>query len=120
MNKMIKLLLSLFLIAAAPLALACNYPPPPKNLPDGASATKEEMLAGVKKIASYQETMSEYLTCIEADEVVATQALADDDEAGKKQLKSMSNKKYNAAVDEQSRAVELFNAEIRAYKARSK
>ncbi len=78
------------------------------------------MLAGVKMIAAYQEKMSEYLTCIEADEIVATQALADDDGAGKKQLRTMSNKKYNAAVDEQARTVELFNAEIRAYKARSK
>lgn len=120
MNKMTKILISIALIAAAPLALACNYPAPPKNLPDGASASKEGMLAGVKMIAAYQEKMSEYLTCIEADEIVATQALADDDEAGKKQLRTMSNKKYNAAVDEQTRTVELFNAEIRAYKARSK
>lgn len=78
------------------------------------------MLAGVKMVAAYQEKMSEYLTCIEADQIVATQSLTDDDEEGKKQLKTMSNKKYNAAVDEQTRTVELFNAEIRAYKARSK
>jgi len=107
-------------MAAAPFALACDYPAPPKNLPEGASATKEEMLAGVKMVAVYQEKMTEYLTCIEADQIVATQALADDDEDGKKQLKTMSNKKYNAAVDEQTRTVELFNAEIRAYKARPK
>ena len=107
-------------MAAAPFALACDYPTPPKNLPDGASASKEEMLAGVKTIAAYQQTMSEYLACIEADQIAATQALADDDEEGKKQLKTMSNKKYNAAVDEQTRTVEVFNAEIRAYKARSK
>ena len=120
MNKMTKILISIVLMTAAPFALACDYPAPPKNLPEGASASKQEMLAGVKMIAAYQETMSEYLTCIEADEIVATQALADDDEEGKKQLKTMSNKKYNAAVDEQTRTVELFNAEIRAYKARSR
>jgi hypothetical protein len=120
MNKLSKVLISVALMAVAPLALACDYPAPPKNLPDGASASKEEMLAGVKIVAAYQDKMSEYLTCIEADEIVATQALADDDEDGKKQLKTMSNKKYNAAVDEQTRTVELFNAEIRAYKARSK
>lgn len=117
MNKMTKLLISIALMTAAPFALACDYPAPPKNLPDGASASKEEMLAGVKMIATYQETMSEYLTCIEADEILATQAL---DEDGKKQLRTMSNKKYNAAIDEQTRTVERFNAEIRAYKARSK
>jgi hypothetical protein len=31
----------------------------------------------------------------------------------------MFDKKFNAAVDEQTRTVELFNAEIRAFKARS-
>jgi predicted dinucleotide-binding enzyme len=120
MNKIAKVLISLTLIAAAPLSLACNYPAPPKDLPEGASASKEEMLAGVKMIAAYQEKMSTYLSCLEADEIVASQALADDDEDGKEKVKTMSNKKYNAAVDEQTGTVELFNAEIRAFKARSK
>jgi hypothetical protein len=117
MKKMTKVLISLALVFLAPLSLACDYPPPPKQLPDGATATKEEMLAGVKVISAYQADMTEYLACIEADEIVSIQALADDDEEGKKQSKTMFDKKYNAAVDEQTRTVEQFNAEIRAYKA---
>ena len=78
------------------------------------------MIAGVKTIATYQENMTAYLTCIEADEVVASQAIDADDGDGKKQRKTMFDKKYNAAVDEQSRTVEKFNAEIRDYKARTK
>jgi len=120
MNKMTKVLISIALIAAAPLALACDYATPPKELPDGTSASKEEMLAGVKMIADYQEKMSAYLTCLEADEIVAMQSLGEEDGDAKEKLKTMSNKKYNAAVDEQTRTVELFNAEIRAFKARSK
>ena len=120
MNKMIKLLSSSALVFLAPLALACDYPAPPKDLPDGATSEKAEMLAGVKLISAYQQNMSDYLSCIEADEVLATQALSDDDEDGKKQRKTMFDKKYNAAVDEQTRTVEQFNAEIRAYKSRSK
>ncbi len=117
MKNMTKLLVSLAFILATPLALACDYPARPKNLPDGSTATKEEMLAGVKVIAAYQASMTEYLTCIEADEIVAVQALADDDEDGRKQSKIMFDKKYNAAVDEQTETVERFNVEIRAYKA---
>ena len=120
MNNMTKALISIALIFAMPLAFACDYPAPPKNLPDGESSDKEQMLAGVKMISVYQESMSEYLACIEADEIVAVQALADDDTKGKQQRKSMFDKKYDAAVDEQTRTVEQFNAEIRAYKARSK
>ena len=118
MNTMTKILFSAALMFVAPLALACDYPAPPRDLPDGDSSEKTEMLVGVKKISAYQESMSEYLSCIEADEVVAMQALADDD--AKKQRKTMFDKKYNAAVNEQTRVVEQFNLEIRAYKARSR
>ncbi len=118
MNKMIKTIVSVVLMMSAPLAFACDYPSAPKSLPNGATASKDEMLAGVKLIAEYQESMATYLSCIEAEEVVSMQSLADDDEDGKKQRKIMFDKKYNAAVDEQTRTVERFNVEIRAYKAK--
>ena len=120
MNKMTKILISTALIFLSPLALACDYPAPPKELPDGTSASRADMLAGVKMISVYQDNMSLYLSCIESDEIVATQALADDDKDGRKQRKEMFDKKYNAAVDEQSKTVEQFNAEIREFKGRSK
>lgn len=117
---MTKVVISLALFIAAPLALACDYPAPPKDLPLGATATKDEMLAGVSKISDYQAKMTEYLSCIEAEEVVAMQALAEDDVEARAQSKLMFDKKFNAAVDEQTSTVELFNAEIRTFKARSK
>jgi len=118
MTKLTKLIISLALVFLAPLALACDYPAPPKDLPDGATATKEEMLAGVKLISAYQEEMTTYLSCIEADQIMAMQAIAEDDEEGKMRSKSNFDKRYNAAVDEQTKAVEQFNLEIRTYKAR--
>ena len=120
MTKMTKLLASIALLIAAPLAFACDYPAPPKNLPNGTTSSKDDMLAGVKVIKAYQEDMSTYLDCIEADQIVATQALAEDDEDAKSQSKMMFDMKYNAAVDEQTKTVEQFNAEIRAFKARPK
>ena len=119
MTNISRILIATTLILAAPFVFACDYPAPPKSLPDGASSTKDEMLAGVKMISAYQEDMTTYLACLEADEVVAVQALADDDEEGKEQHAMMSEKKYNAAVEEQTRTVEEFNAQIRAYKTRS-
>lgn len=118
MTKMTKFALLLALFFSTSAAFACDYPSPPKNLPDGTTASKDEMLAGVKVISAYQEKMTAYLTCIEAEEVMAMQALADDDEEGKTQRKAMYDKKYNAAVDEQTRTVEEFNVQIRAFKAR--
>ena len=118
MNIMTKTILGLILTLSATFSIACDYPASPKDLPDGTTATKDEMLAGVKVIAGYQEEMATYLACIEADEIVAAQAQESDDEDGKKQRKSMFDKKYNAAVDEQTKTVEEFNAQIRAFKAR--
>ena len=119
MTNIKKILIATTLILAAPFVFACDYPAPPKNLPGGASSTKDEMLVGVKLISAYQEDMATYLACVEADEVVAAQVLADDDEEGKKQRAMMFEKKYDAAVEEQMRVVEEFNAEIRAYKSRA-
>lgn len=118
MTKMTKLLISLAFIFAAPLALACDYPAPPKDLPNGATATKDEMLAGVKMISAFQENMAVYLSCIEADQAMTMLGLAEDDEDGKKRSQSNFDKKYNAAVEDQTKAVERFNLEIRTYKAR--
>ena len=119
MIKLTRILTVASFLVAAPAAMACDYPAKPDDLPDGATATKEEMLAGVKTINSYQQAMETYLACIEADEVMATQSLAEDDEDGKKRRQELFNQKYNAAVDEQTMVVEEFNAQIRAYKARS-
>jgi hypothetical protein len=116
MNKIIKVLVSLALIFASSLALACDYPAPPKELPDGAIATKDEMMAGVKMISKYQEEMTSYLACIEADQILAVQAL--DDEDGKERSQDNFNKKYNAAVEAQTKTVAQFNLEIRTYKGR--
>jgi len=120
MNKIKSTVITTALMLLAPLAFACDYPAPPKDLPDGTTATIDEMKAGVKAIAAYQEDMSTYLACIEADEAVANMALAEDDIEGKQQRATLFDKKFNAAVEEQTRTVEEFNVEIREYKAQTK
>lgn len=81
-------------------------------------------MVGVKVIGEYQSAMNEYLSCIEDDQVVADKAIdeadADAEAEAKQQNKDMFNKKYNAAVDEQTIVVEEFNSQIRAYKDKSK
>ncbi len=91
MTKLTKTLVSVSLLLAAPLAFSCDYPAPPKDLPDGSSAAKEEMISGVKVIAAYQEKMATYLDCIEAEENVAVQAVDDNDEGAKDQRKDQQS-----------------------------
>lgn len=38
---------------AGPVYADCTYPPPPAKLPDGNSATMEEMLEGKKAVTQY-------------------------------------------------------------------
>lgn len=118
MRNMTTAIFCIAAIIAAPLALACDYPARPPQPPNGATATNEEMLAGVKIISDYQAAMSDYLTCIETNEAVADKALDNSDEKTKQQRQKMFNMKYNAAIDEQTLIVEKFNAQIRAFKAR--
>ncbi len=107
------------LFLSAPVVIACEYPSRPADLPDGATASQDEMFVGVKAINAYQVAMQVYLECIDTDEVVDVAALDDADEEAKKKRTIMSSKKYNAAVDEMTLIVEEFNAQIRVYKQRS-
>jgi len=120
MKKVKKIVISYMLTCYASLSFACDYPSPPKDLPDGANSNKEEMLAGVREIASYQDDMSAYLSCIEKNEIAATKSLTNISENEKKLRSELFNKKYNAAIETQIRTVEIFNIEIRRFKEKSK
>ena len=55
------------MLFAAPSALACDYPQR-ASVPDGATATKEEMISGQRDVKSYMAAMEAYLSCIESAE----------------------------------------------------
>lgn len=105
---------------------ACAYPPAPASLPNGETATKEEMLAAKQAVAKYNDEMTAYLSCIklESDETLAAmEKEADTSDAGKKALEARKQEyevkhtqKHNAAVDEVTAVVERFNEQVRAYK----
>jgi len=110
---------SVAMLFVAQGALACDYPQR-VDMPNGASATKDEMIAGQKGVKKYMSNMDTYLTCIEADEAQAVIELGDIDEETSRQRADMFNKKYNAAVEEMNLIAEEFNIQVRAYKAKSK
>ena len=119
MNKLTKSAASVALALLTHGALACDYPQR-ADVPDGATASKDEMIAGQRGVRSYVAAMEEYLACIEAAEAQAVISLGDDvDESAKRQREDLFNKKYNAAVEEMNLVAEEFNVQVRAYKARS-
>lgn len=118
MKKIIKTVVFAVTLIAAPLALACDYPSR-ANIPDGSSATKEEMIEGQRGVKSYMGAMEEYLSCIEAAEQETVAGNGEADEEAKQQRIEMFNKKYNAAVEEMNLVAEEFNVQVRMYKDRS-
>lgn len=119
MKTMTKLVISLIALFAAPCVLACDYPNR-TDIPDGTTATKEEMIAGQRGVKTYMGAMEAYLSCIEAAEQETVAGGDTADEASRQQKIDMLNKKYNAAVEEMNLVAEQFNAQVRAYKDRSK
>ena len=116
MNKLTKIFLSIFIILGAQAAFGCDYP---KRVlvPNGNTATKDDMLEGQKEIKRYVSEMEIYLECIETEESQARQDILDLQPEDEQEREEVFNKRYNAAVDEMERLAAQFNAEVQAYRA---
>ena len=93
MNKLTNTAVFVALLLIAQSALACDYPERIDNLPDGNSATRDEMVAGKKAVQSYLGEMEEYLSCIEAGEAEALVTMGEVDDETKRQRKLTFDKK---------------------------
>jgi len=118
MKKILRLVFCAAIVLGAPAAFACDYPHR-VDVPDGSSATKDEMIAGQRGVKAYMSAMEEYLSCIETAEQETVAGADDLDEETKQQRIEMYNKKYNAAVDEMNLVAEEFNMQVRMYKERN-
>ena len=109
-----------FLLALCATAeAACVYPQTPQALPNGNSATKEEMLAAQGLVKDYVKSVQEtYLPCLDQEKADATSALDNMDPeftARKASIDAIHAKKHNAALDELQVFVDRWNAEKKAY-----
>jgi hypothetical protein len=99
------------------------YPQAPQALPNGAKATKEEMLAAQGLVKEYAKNVQEvYLVCLDKDkdEQVAALDPADPELAAKKaSIEMIHAKKYNSALDELQALVDRWNAEKKAFGAQT-
>jgi len=117
MTKIIKIVCSASILFLAQSALACDYPTR-VLIPNGSTATKDDMLAGQRGVKTYVSEMEVYLECIVAEEKAAIATMDGLEPEEEQQREDMINKKYNAAVDEMERIAAQFNAEVQAYKAK--
>ena len=118
MTSFSRALFATIVVLGAQSVWACDYPQR-TEVPNGNSATKDEMIEGQRNVKSYMAAMEEYLACIESAEQETVAGGDDLDEEQKQQRIAMFNKKYNAAVEEMNLLAEQFNAQVRAYKDRN-
>ena len=119
MTKISKLSAALVLMLSTSFAFACDYPERPA-IPDGNTASKDELLAAKGAIQEFMAAVDGYLQCIESEEQAAIAELDNPSPEEIQRRDEMLNKKFDAANDEKALLGEQFNQQIRAYNARVK
>ncbi len=120
MKKPVMAVVTLLAALGATTAMAaCIYPRPPENIPDGATATYEQMVEAQKAIKQFDADISAYNACLDL-ELQSLVANPEIDEGRKQELRVMQAKKNNAAVDDVQAVVDRFNEQLRVFRERDK
>jgi len=113
MKSIISLGLLIGSLGYAQFALSdCNYPKMNMNIPNGATATMEDMVAAQTDFKAYNSDMDAYLACLD-DQL----SKISEDLDIYPDIKKHNTSKYDAAVDVLTKAADEWNAAVRAYKA---
>ena len=117
MNRL--LIAALACLAAGAAQAACIYPQAPEKLPDGRTATFEEMLAAQKAVQQFNDDINSYNSCLDL-EMAAYEKSGQYDENRLAELRKMQAMRNNAAVDQVQTVADEFNEQLRIFKARTK
>ncbi|MEM7083280.1 MAG: hypothetical protein AAF465_11150 [Pseudomonadota bacterium] len=110
MEKIIRSLLAVAVTSIAVTSLACDYPGDADFVvPNGAKATKEEMIATQGKVKSFVSSIEGYLTCLDEKQAAAGDELTEEQQ-------SIYSMRYNAAVDAMEQVADQFNTALGAYR----
>ena len=113
MKSIISTFLLIGSLTYAQFALSdCKYPKMNVDIPNGATATMEDMVAAQTSFKGFNSDMDAYLQCLD-DEL----ALVSEELDIYPDIKKANNLKYDAAVDVLTKAAEEWNQAVRAYKA---
>src|ERR1700739_926532 len=90
--------------SAAHAEATCTYPRAPDAIPDGNTASKEEMIAAKNEVSRYNTEMNAYLDCIKLEIDAATpkdpSKLSKDEKAKAEEQEKILTQKTNEAGDE--------------------
>jgi hypothetical protein len=120
MKFLISLALGTFILPASVLAAECNQPEAPA-VPDGASASYDEMITAKEAIQAFQADNKEYLTCMEqqiqAAATVAKTADTVEERSAAAERHTDAVNAFNAGISQEEKLAGKFNSEIQEYQA---
>jgi hypothetical protein len=98
----------------------CPYPSGPKAIPDGNTASLNEMLDMKKAVKKYDDDTTAYLACIQKEHDDSVAKLGDKPtEKQKADLDRIETDRHNAAVAQLQGVADKFNEQVRVYKAKN-
>jgi hypothetical protein len=104
----------------------CSYPTPPDHIPDGNTATLQEMVEAQKAVKEYDKAINAYVACIQLERTDAVTKIAKPGEKPtaeqKKAMDDMERvevQKHNAAIDQLHSVADRFNEQVKVYKAKN-
>jgi len=84
----------------------CTLPPAPSKIPDGATASEQEMIAAMNTLKEYNGDVTVYLKCLDYE--VKQNRMAS----------SLRDSKNNSAVTELQAIADKFNQQVRLFKSK--
>jgi hypothetical protein len=115
MKKMFTLAAAMALpLLAASAQAACTLEAAPQ-IPDGKTATLDQMKATQAAVKAYG---NDYRACLDAEAAAANAAAPKDEKAEAKNARAaVTAEAYNASIDKQTALAASFNDAVKAYKA---
>jgi hypothetical protein len=109
------------LVQLATVALySCHAPSDPPAPPDGASASKDQMIASDRETSKYNDDMNHYLDCLKTTSANLQAQYRGTATVGEvNEVDALAVRLNNEAVDRLQSNVKTFNGELAKYKARS-
>ncbi len=95
-------------LLAAAGALACETPSA-VDIPQGSTATTEQMVLAREQVSDYVAAMDEYLACVNEELVAAG-------ENAPEEFKALMVQRHNAAVSEMETVAAAFNEQLAAFR----
>ena len=114
-----KSLLAVLALGSSMAMAECVQPESP-TLPDGSSATMDDMIAGQQAVKAFQAANLEYMGCLETQFTAAKKTIEEGKASDAEALKAAYEKDveaYNEAVSAEEALAGQFNTEIREFRA---